>query len=113
MIESKNPITITGKNSMNNGYGHDIIITNNFRANIVRDKIAEAYTTQKFITKLKMAGEKFAQRGITPVLLVPSGLRSAIYSFTERFIPGYSVLSHQEITPSTRVQSLGVVAIDE
>lgn len=61
MIESKNPITITGKNSMNNGYGHDIIITNNFRANIVRDKIAEAYTTQKFMTKHNLTNNEQLQ----------------------------------------------------
>ncbi|MCC6932442.1 MAG: flagellar biosynthesis protein FlhA [Deltaproteobacteria bacterium] len=73
----------------------------------------EPNVAQRFITKLKGAAEKFAQRGMTPVLLAPSALRSALYAFTERFIPGYAVLSHQEISPSTRVQSLGVVGIEE
>ena len=73
----------------------------------------EPTVAQRFITRLKGSAERFAQRGLTPVLLAPSALRAAIYSFTERFIPGFAVLSHQEITPSTKVQSLGVVGLEE
>ncbi len=68
---------------------------------------------QRLISKLRMSAEKFAQTGHTPVLLAPAAIRSALFAFTERFIPGFVVLSHQEISPSTRVQSLGVVAIEE
>ena len=72
----------------------------------------EPGAAQKFINKLKVVAEKFAQNGATPVLLVPAGIRSAMFSFCERFIPGYVCLSHQEITPNTRVQSLGAVTLD-
>jgi flagellar biosynthesis protein FlhA len=72
----------------------------------------EPTIAQKLISSLKSAAERFAQVGTTPVLLAPTAIRSALYSFTERFIPGFSVLSHQEINPSTKVQSLGVVALD-
>jgi len=30
----------------------------------------------------------------------------------ERFVPGFAVMSHQEIAPNTRVQSLGVVNLE-
>jgi len=66
----------------------------------------------KLIAKLKGLGEKFATTGATPVLLAPANMRSAIYAFTERFIPGFVVLSHQEISPSTRVQSVGTLGMD-
>jgi flagellar biosynthesis protein FlhA len=72
----------------------------------------EPTIAQRFITKLKGAAEQSAQRGAQPVLLAPGTLRPAIFAFTERFIPGFSVLSHQEITPTIKVQSLGVVGID-
>lgn len=72
----------------------------------------EPNVAQKFIAGLKNSAERFAQTGSTPILLAPSTLRSALFSFTERFIPGFTILSHQEISPSTRVQSLGVVGID-
>ncbi len=72
----------------------------------------EPTVAQIFITKLKKAAEAAAGRGFQPILLSPSTLRPAIYAFTEKFIPGYSVLSHQEISPSARVQSLGVVSFE-
>jgi flagellar biosynthesis protein FlhA len=72
----------------------------------------EPTTAQRLVANLKVSSERFAQVGTTPVLLAPSTLRSALYSFCERFIPGFAVLSHQEIGPSTKVQSLGIVAID-
>jgi len=68
---------------------------------------------QTFLGRLKDTAEKFAQVGATPVLLAPANLRPAVFNFTERFIPGYVVLSHQEISPNTKVQSLGVVNIHE
>ncbi len=73
----------------------------------------EPVSAQKLLNKLKALAEKFAQAGKTPVLLAPAVLRPALFGFIERFIPGYVVLSHQEISPSTKVQSFGVVAIDE
>ena len=68
---------------------------------------------QVFINKLNNIGEKFAEIGQTPLLLTPSHLRAAVFRFVERFAPGYSVLSHNEIAPNTKVQSLGVVTVDE
>ncbi len=73
----------------------------------------EPTLAQRLISNLKAATERFAQVGSSPVLLAPAAIRGAMYSFCERFIPGFTVLSHQEISPSTRVQSLGVVAIEQ
>ncbi len=72
----------------------------------------EPTVAQRLVANLKTAAERFAQVGTTPVLLAPAALRSALFSFCERFIPGFAVLSHQEIGPTTKVQSLGAVALD-
>jgi flagellar biosynthesis protein FlhA len=64
------------------------------------------------ISKLSPLAEKFAMAGTTPVLLAPSQLRSSLFSFIERFVPGFTVLSHQEISPTTKVQALGTLALD-
>ena len=72
----------------------------------------EPTVAQRLLSKLKATAERFAQLGSSPVLLAPAGLRAALFSFTERFIPGFVVLSHQEISPNTRVQSLGAVALE-
>ncbi|MBP9839262.1 MAG: FHIPEP family type III secretion protein, partial [Proteobacteria bacterium] len=73
----------------------------------------EPSLAQRLISGLKANIDRFAQKGANPVLLAPSNLRGPLYSFTERFIPGFTILSHQEILPTTKVQSLGVVAIDK
>jgi len=65
------------------------------------------------ITRLHRMSEKFTEMGQTPLLLAPSHLRAALFHFVGRFVPGYAVMSHQEIAPNTRVQSLGVVAIEQ
>lgn len=67
---------------------------------------------QLLINRLAKLAEKFSESGHTPLLLAPSHLRAALARFVERFVPGYSVISHQEIAPNTRVQSLGVLVIE-
>ena len=69
-------------------------------------------SAQKLLTMLKNYAERFAQEGSTPVILCSAPIRPALFGFVEKFIPGYTVLSHQEITPTTKVQSLGVVTIE-
>jgi len=69
-------------------------------------------TAQKFITKLKSASERFIQKGASPILLSPASMRPALFAFVERFAPGFAVLSHQEITPTVKVQSLGAIGIE-
>ncbi len=64
------------------------------------------------ITRLKPLAEKFGQQGLPPVVLASGSLRAALFSFTERFIPGFIILSHQEISPSTKVQAIGTLGIE-
>jgi flagellar biosynthesis protein FlhA len=67
---------------------------------------------QMIIHKLAKGSEKFGEMGQTPVLLAPGHLRPAVFNFVDRFAPGYAVISHQEIAPNTKVQSLGVIGVD-
>jgi flagellar biosynthesis protein FlhA len=73
----------------------------------------EPGVAQVVINKLGRAAEKFGEIGQTPVLLAPGHLRPAVFNFIERFAPGYVVLSHHEIAPNTKVQSLGVLSLGE
>ena len=68
---------------------------------------------QQFINRLSTASMKFIEQGQTPLILAPNHLRSALFHFVERFVPGYAVISHQEIAPNTKVQSMGVIALDD
>jgi flagellar biosynthesis protein FlhA len=68
---------------------------------------------QQLINRLSKAAEKFMEMGQTPIVLAPGHLRAALFNFVQRFAPGFAVISHQEIAPNTRVQSLGVITVDE
>ena len=72
----------------------------------------EPQVAQLLITKLSKSAEKFMEMGQTPLLLASSHVRPALARFVERFVPGFAVMSHQEIAPNTRVQSLGVVNLE-
>jgi flagellar biosynthesis protein FlhA len=67
---------------------------------------------QMMIHRLSKMSEKFMEQGYTPLLLVPAHLRAAIARFCERFVPGYAVISHNEVAPNVRVQSLGVLTVE-
>jgi flagellar biosynthesis protein FlhA len=67
---------------------------------------------QQLINRLQKLSEKFIEIGQTPVLLAPGHLRAALSRFVERFVPGYAVMSHHEVAPNTKVQSLGVLTIE-
>lgn len=68
---------------------------------------------QMVINKLARASEKFGEIGQSPVLLAPAHLRPAVFNFVDRFAPGYAVISHNEVAANTKVQSLGVIGLDE
>jgi len=67
---------------------------------------------QLLINRLSKVSEKFAEMGQTPLILAPAHIRAALFNFVRRFVPGMAVISHQEIAPNTKVQSLGVVAVE-
>jgi flagellar biosynthesis protein FlhA len=73
----------------------------------------EPGAAQVIINKLARIAERFGEIGQSPVLLVPGHIRPAVFSFVDRFAPGYSVISHYEIAPNTKVQSLGVVGLND
>lgn len=73
----------------------------------------EPGVAQLVINKLARASERFGEIGQSPVLLVPAHVRPAIFNFIDRFAPGYAVLSHYEIAPNTRVQSMGVIGLTD
>lgn len=67
---------------------------------------------QQLINRLNRVAEKFAEMGHSPVVLAPGHLRASLAKFVARFAPGVAVISHHEIAPNTKVQSLGVVSIE-
>lgn len=50
--------------------------------------------------------------GASPVLLCPAAIRLHVKKMTERYFPGLAVLSHNEIAPQVKIQSLGTVSFN-
>ena len=72
----------------------------------------EPGVAQQLINRINKVAEKFAEMGQNPVILASAHLRPALAHFLERFVAGVAVMSHQEIAPNTKVQSLGVIALE-
>lgn len=64
------------------------------------------------VEKIKQLSEKFTIMNARPVLLGVPIVRFHLRRLLERFIPRLVLISHNEIPPSVKVQSLGRVSID-
>lgn len=66
---------------------------------------------QRILDSINKALPLFAG-GYHPVLLVAPQIRPHVRSLTERYFPSLTILSHNEVSPSLKVQSLGTVTLD-
>ncbi len=55
--------------------------------------------------------EKF-KGGTAPVLLCPPSIRLHVKKLTERYFPDLTVISHNEVAPQVKIQSLGTVRLN-
>ncbi len=66
---------------------------------------------QKMIDSIREQIDKFNALNTNPVLLTGPQARMHLRRLTERFIPNLSVLSHNEVTPDTKVENIAVVKV--
>lgn len=69
--------------------------------------------SQRLIERLGNEVRKAILQNIQPVLLVHPMIRSRLRRFLERYIPGITVISHNEIPPQIKIQTIGVVKLYE
>ncbi len=85
-------------------------ITSSIRQQDQRAYMAlEPNLAQKAVSRIGKAMEKAVSLNYDPVLLCSSGIRMHLKRLTERFLPDLAVLSHSEITPNIKVQSIEAV----
>ncbi|MBI5143024.1 MAG: flagellar biosynthesis protein FlhA [Nitrospirae bacterium] len=68
---------------------------------------------QKMLEKIRALRETTLQQGYQAVLLCSPLIRRPLKKLTERVVPGMPVLSHNELLPSTKLQSVGVVRVSD
>ena len=69
--------------------------------------------SQQLIEKVGNEAKKAMLQNIQPVILVHPVLRSKLRRFLERYIQGITVIPHNEIPPQIKIQSLGVIKVNE
>jgi len=73
----------------------------------------EPALAQRLLGKLAEVAEPFALQGRQPVLLCSTGIRGHLRRFLERFLPSMVLLAPAEIPSTVRLQSLGVVRVED
>lgn len=69
--------------------------------------------SQRLIERVSDESKKAMMQNLQPVILVHPLLRGRLRKFLERYIKGVAVISHNEIPPQIKIQSLGVIRINE
>ncbi len=67
---------------------------------------------QNIINLMQEAGEHFAMVNAHPVIVCVPTIRTALRRLTEKFLPQYTILSHNEISQDTPIETLGVLKLD-
>lgn len=63
----------------------------------------------EFVAAVRVAFERAANQGETPVLLTSAGVRPYVRTLIERFRPATAVMSQNEVHPKAKLRALGVV----
>ncbi len=71
----------------------------------------EPNQAQKILASFHQAVERLAHLNHPPVVLCSPVIRRHLKRLLERFIPQVVILSHSELTPQTKIQSLGTVML--
>ncbi len=71
----------------------------------------EPDTATKLLNKIKDTLEKISSVEIQPIILSSQNIRVHLKKLTERFIPNLVCLSHNEIAPSAKIKTLGVITL--
>jgi len=67
---------------------------------------------QKIIESIQTETERIAEDGYQPILICSPITRRHVRHLIERFMPQVVVLSHNELTSQTKIQSLGTIEIN-
>ena len=72
----------------------------------------EPGVAQRILAAIRRNAEQFDATGSLPVLMASPSIRRHVKKLTERFMPNLAVISHNEIPPNIKIQSLGVVVLN-
>ncbi len=69
--------------------------------------------SQRLVDRIGTEAKRTMIQNVHPVILVHPAVRGKLRRFLERYIPGLTIISHNEIPPQIKIQSVGVIKINE
>jgi len=80
----------------------------------VQEGIAiDPQTAQRLVNSVQQGVETFSARGLLPVLLTSPNVRRYVRQLVGRYVPQLAVLSYNEVAEGVKVQSLGVIGLND
>lgn len=67
---------------------------------------------QKILSAIMKKSEECVGRGLTPLMIISPPIRLPMRRFVEKFVPNINIMSHNEISESVRIESLGMLEIE-
>ena len=67
---------------------------------------------QKILSAIMKKSEECINRGLTPLMIISPPIRLPMRRFVEKFVPNINIMSHNEISESVRIESLGMLEIE-
>jgi len=68
---------------------------------------------RKLFDSISAKLEKFVTANQQPVILCPASIRVHLHRLVEGVLPHLVVLSYREIAPSTKVNSIGMIGLED
>ena len=72
----------------------------------------EPNLAQRLLEAIEETAEKISNEGYQPIIITTAALRRHLRQLVERFMPQVLILSHNELTTTTKIQSLGSIDIN-
>lgn len=75
--------------------------------------VIDPTVAQKILSAIMKKSEECIQRGLPPLMIISPPIRLPMRRFVEKFVPNVNIMSHNEISETVRIESLGMLEIEQ
>ena len=75
------------------------------------DIVIDPSVAQKILSSLMDKTDKIVSKGQTPIMVISPPLRAPMRRFVEKFVHNVNIISHNEISETAKIESLGMLEI--
>jgi len=75
--------------------------------------VIDPSVAQKILSAIMKKSEECIGRGLPPLMIISPPIRLPMRRFVEKFVPNINIMSHNEISETVRIESLGMLEIEQ